>query len=102
MKAFNCPQCGASLEFERIDSASVKCHCESFDKLHVYEPDGRYLKTLKTPHAVDALTFDSQNNLYVAGGHKVSKLVLDEVSRRRSAFSFRPAPFAIERDSLNN
>ena len=52
--------------------------CEPFDKIHVYEPDGRFLRTLKTPHAVDALTFDAQNNLYVAGGHKVSKLVLDK------------------------
>lgn len=52
--------------------------CESFDKIHVYEPDGRFVRTLKTPHAVDALTFDAQNNLYVAGGHKVSKLILDK------------------------
>ncbi|HYY42268.1 MAG TPA: hypothetical protein VE775_06005, partial [Pyrinomonadaceae bacterium] len=52
--------------------------CESFDKIHVYEPDGRFVRTLKAPHAVDALTFDAQNNLYVAGGHKVSKLVLDK------------------------
>ena len=52
--------------------------CESFDKIHVYEPDGRFLRTLKLPHAVDALTFDAQNNLYIAGGHKVSKLVLDK------------------------
>jgi hypothetical protein len=51
---------------------------ESFDKLHVYEPDGRFVRTLKTPHAVDALAFDAQNNLYVAGGHRVSKLVLDK------------------------
>jgi DNA-directed RNA polymerase subunit RPC12/RpoP len=51
--------------------------CEPFDKIHVYEADGRYLKTLKTPHAVEALAFDAQDNLYVAGGHKVSKLVLD-------------------------
>lgn len=50
--------------------------CEPFDKIHVYESDGRYVETLKTPHAVEALTFDSQNNLYVAGGHRVSKLVL--------------------------
>jgi hypothetical protein len=51
--------------------------CESFDKVHVYEPDGRFVRTLKTPHAADALAFDAQNNLYVAGGHKVSKLILD-------------------------
>jgi streptogramin lyase len=51
---------------------------ETFNAIHVYEPDGRYLRTLKAPHAVDALTFDAQNNLYVAGGHKVSKLVLDK------------------------
>jgi hypothetical protein len=52
--------------------------CETFDKIHVFEPDGRFVRTLKAPHAVDALTFDAQNNLYVAGGHKVSKLVLDK------------------------
>ena len=52
--------------------------CESFDKIHVYAPDGRFVRTLKTPHAVDALTFDAQNNLYIAGGHKVSKLILDK------------------------
>lgn len=51
---------------------------ESFDKIHVYEPDGRFVRTLKTPHAADALTFDAQNNLYIAGSHKVSKLVLDK------------------------
>ena len=52
--------------------------CETFDKIHVYEADGRYLRTLKAPHAVNALTFDAQNNLYVAGGHKVSKLILNK------------------------
>lgn len=52
--------------------------CESFDKIHVYEADGRFLRTLKIPHAADALTFDAQNNLYIAGGHKVSKLILDK------------------------
>lgn len=51
--------------------------CESFDKIHVYEPDGRFVRTLKIPHAADALTFDAQNNLYIAGGHKVSKLILN-------------------------
>jgi hypothetical protein len=51
--------------------------CEPFDKIHVYESDGRFVRTLKTPHAVEALTFDAQNNLYVAGNHRVSKLVLD-------------------------
>jgi hypothetical protein len=52
--------------------------CEPFDKIHVYAAaDGRYLKTLRAPHAVEALAFDSEGNLYVAGGNKVSKLVLD-------------------------
>ncbi len=50
---------------------------ETFDKIHVYEPDGRYVRTLKAPHAVEAMTFDSQHNLYVAGSHRVSKLLLD-------------------------
>ena len=52
--------------------------CETFTKIHVYEPDGRFVRTLRAPHAVEALAFDAQNNLYVAGGHKVSKLVLDK------------------------
>lgn len=52
--------------------------CETFDKIHVYEPDGRFVRTLKAPHGVDALTFDAQGNLYVAGGHQVSKLILDK------------------------
>lgn len=52
--------------------------CETFDKIHVYEPDGRFVRTLKAPHAVGALTFDAQNNLYVAGGHRVSKLILNQ------------------------
>jgi hypothetical protein len=52
--------------------------CETFDKIHVFAPDGRFVRTLKGPHAVASLTFDAQNNLYVAGGYKVSKLVLDK------------------------
>jgi hypothetical protein len=52
--------------------------CEAFDKIHVFAPDGRFSRTLKAPHAVEALTFDAQNNLYIAGGNRVSKLVLDK------------------------
>ncbi|HEX8722017.1 MAG TPA: hypothetical protein VF736_15390 [Pyrinomonadaceae bacterium] len=52
--------------------------CESFDRVHVYAADGRYLRTLKAPHPVESLAFDAGNNLYVAGGHRVSKLVPDE------------------------
>ena len=51
---------------------------ETFNAIHVYEPDGRFVRTLKAPHAVEALTFDAQNNLYIAGSHKVSKLVLEK------------------------
>jgi hypothetical protein len=61
-----------------VDNQSRVYVGESFDKIHVYAPDGRFLKTLKAPHAVEAMTFDAQNNLYVAGGNKVSKLVLDK------------------------
>ena len=50
---------------------------ETFDKIHVYEPDGRYVRTLKAPHTIEAMAFDAQNNLYIAGSHRVSKLVLD-------------------------
>jgi hypothetical protein len=51
---------------------------ETFSTIHVYEPDGRYVRTLKAPHGVEAMTFDAQNGLYVAGGNKVSKLILDK------------------------
>ena len=52
--------------------------CESFEKIHVYEPDGRFVRTLKAPHGVDALAFDAQGDLYVAGANRVSKLILDK------------------------
>ncbi|MBV9924543.1 MAG: hypothetical protein JOZ96_05825 [Acidobacteria bacterium] len=51
---------------------------ETFNQLHVYEADGRYVRTLKAPHGVNALTFDAQGDLYIAGDHKVSKLILDK------------------------
>lgn len=60
-----------------VDNEGRVYVCESFDKIHVYAADGRFIRTLKAPHSVEALAFDSQNNLYVAGGNKVSKLVLD-------------------------
>jgi DNA-directed RNA polymerase subunit RPC12/RpoP len=60
-----------------VDNQSRVYVCEPFDKIHVYAADGRFLQTLKAPHAVEAMAFDSQNNFYVAGGNKVSKLVLD-------------------------
>lgn len=50
---------------------------ETFNNVHVYEPDGRFTRTLKAPHAVNSLAFDAQGDLYVAGDHKVSKLILD-------------------------
>ena len=50
---------------------------ESFYKIHVYEPDGRHVRTLKAPHAVEAMAFDARGDLYVAGRHTVSKLLLD-------------------------
>jgi DNA-directed RNA polymerase subunit RPC12/RpoP len=51
---------------------------ETFNQLHVYEPDGRYVRTLKAPHGVESMAFDAQGALYLAGDHKVSKLVLDK------------------------
>jgi hypothetical protein len=61
-----------------VDNQSRVYVCETFNKIHVYTADGRYLQTLKAPHSVEAMAFDSQNNLYVAGSHKVSKLSLDK------------------------
>jgi hypothetical protein len=60
-----------------VDNQSRVYVCEPFDKIHVYAADGRFLQTLKAPHSDEAMAFDSQNNFYVAGGSKVSKLVLD-------------------------
>jgi hypothetical protein len=61
-----------------VDNQSRVYVCESFDKIHVFAADGRFIRTLRTPHTVEALAFDAQNNLYIAGGNKVSKLVLDK------------------------
>jgi 6-bladed beta-propeller len=61
-----------------VDNEGRVYVCESFNQIHVFAADGRFIRTLKSPHSVDAITFDSQNNLYVAGGNKVSKLVLDK------------------------
>jgi DNA-directed RNA polymerase subunit RPC12/RpoP len=61
-----------------VDTEGRVYVCETFDKIHVFAPDGRFIRTLKGPHAVASLTFDAQNNLYVVGGYKVSKLVLDK------------------------
>jgi outer membrane protein assembly factor BamB/DNA-directed RNA polymerase subunit RPC12/RpoP len=60
-----------------VDSEGRAYVCEAFDKIHVFNPDGRFLRTLKAPHGVESLAFDAQGALYVAGGNKVSKLVLD-------------------------
>lgn len=61
-----------------VDNRGRTYVSESFSKLHVYAEDGRYLRTLEVPHAVKSLAFDAQNNLYIAGAHRVSKLVLAE------------------------
>ena len=60
-----------------VDSVGRVYVCESFDKIHVFNPDGRFARTLKAPHGVESLALDAQGALYVAGGNKVSKLVLD-------------------------
>jgi len=64
--------------FIAADNVSRVYVGESFHKIHVFAADGRFVRTIQAPHAVEALSFDSQNNLYVAGGNKVSKLVLDK------------------------
>jgi len=61
-----------------VDNEGRVYVCESFDKIHVFAADGRFIRTLAAPHTVSAITFDLQNALYVAGGNKVSKLVLDK------------------------
>lgn len=64
--------------FIAADNVSRVYVGESFYKVHVFAVDGRFIRTLQTPHMVEAMTFDSENNVYIAGGHKVSKLVLDK------------------------
>ncbi|HEX7176537.1 MAG TPA: hypothetical protein VF240_14825 [Pyrinomonadaceae bacterium] len=59
-----------------VDNQSRIYVCEPFNKVHIYADDGRHLSTFEAPHMVKALTFDAANHLYIAGGHKVSKLVL--------------------------
>ncbi|HJQ32092.1 MAG TPA: hypothetical protein VJ866_07935 [Pyrinomonadaceae bacterium] len=61
-----------------VDSDGRVYVCETFDQIHVFNPDGRFLRTLKAPHGVESLAFDAQGALYVAGSNKVSKLVLDK------------------------
>jgi hypothetical protein len=61
-----------------VDNQSRVYVCDPFNRIHVYAADGRYIQTLKAPHSIEALTFDSRNNLYVAGSNKVSKLLLDK------------------------
>ena len=52
---------------------------EMLNRIHVYSTDdGRHLRTFTAPHAVKSLTFDANNDLFIAGGNKVSKLVLDK------------------------
>src|SRR5687768_3079478 len=51
---------------------------EAFSTIHVYEPDGRFVRTINAPHAVESMAFDAQGDLYVAGAKRVSKLLLDK------------------------
>lgn len=45
--------------------------------IKVFDTDGNYLMTLKPPHSAQAMAFDKDNNLYIVGTAKVSKLVLN-------------------------
>jgi len=51
---------------------------ETFSTIHVYEPDGRFVRTINAPHAVESMAFDAGGDLYVAGAKRVSKLLLDK------------------------
>jgi sugar lactone lactonase YvrE len=46
--------------------------------IQVFADDGRYLETIRPPHAVDGMAFDAENHLYVVGSNKVSKLQLSK------------------------
>lgn len=49
---------------------------ESGDMIRIFAPDGRYLDSIKGPVWANSIAFDSANNLYLAGSHKVFKLLL--------------------------
>lgn len=51
---------------------------EQTGDIKVFDTDGNYLMTLKTPHSAQALAFGKDNNFYIAGASKVSKLVLSK------------------------
>ena len=59
-----------------IDNQNRVYISEVTGDIKVFDADGGYIMTLKTPHSVRAMAFDKENNLYIAGASKVSKLVL--------------------------
>lgn len=46
-------------------------------EIQVFAPDGRFLKTIRAPHSINAMAFDSANNLFVLSRNKVSKLSVE-------------------------
>ncbi len=46
-------------------------------EIQVFAPDGRFLKTIRAPHSISAMAFDSANNLFVVSRNKVSKLSVE-------------------------
>lgn len=61
-----------------IDNQNRVFVSEVTGDIKVFDADGSYIMMLKTPHSVRAMAFDKENNLYIAGASKVSKLVLNK------------------------
>jgi DNA-directed RNA polymerase subunit RPC12/RpoP len=60
-----------------IDNQNRVYVSEVAGDIKVFDTEGNYLMTLKTPHSAQAMAFDKDNNLYIVGASKVSKLVLN-------------------------
>jgi hypothetical protein len=61
-----------------IDNQSRVYVSDQMGDILVFADDGRYLETIKPPHAVDGMAFDAENHLYIVGSNKVSKLQLSK------------------------
>ncbi|MBV9210073.1 MAG: hypothetical protein JOZ52_05560 [Acidobacteria bacterium] len=59
-----------------VDSQSNVYVCDLTVGIHVFAPDGRYLRRIKSPFWAQAMAFDAAGNLYLVGDNKVAKLEL--------------------------
>jgi hypothetical protein len=61
-----------------IDNQGRVYVSDTFNGIEIFADDGRYLETIKPPHAVEAMAFDAENHLFIVGANKVSKLQLSK------------------------